>query len=154
MNLPIKSHPSFRYLFFSDVILVSNYHDCKEEAINLIPHYFIDIIRKTVKPSNLEKLQILENIKKLIIPSHLHIFWLNFDKANHSLLHSFRFGGNRFSKNSTWSFELRTETWVKMHRFNVFSRNVNTINWKIFSTHDGIYKSEKIQQVLWREIKP
>ena len=30
----------------SDVILVSNYHGCKEEAINLIPEYLIDIIHK------------------------------------------------------------------------------------------------------------
>ena len=26
---------------FSDVILVSNYHGCKEEAMNLIPKYLI-----------------------------------------------------------------------------------------------------------------
>ena len=52
---------------FSDKILVSNYHDCKEEAINyLIPHYLIDI-HKTVKPSHLEKLQIIQNINKLIL---------------------------------------------------------------------------------------
>ena len=31
---------------FSDVILVSNYHGCKEEAINLIRKYLIDIIHK------------------------------------------------------------------------------------------------------------
>ena len=31
---------------FSDVILVSNYHGCKEESINLIPEYLIDIIHK------------------------------------------------------------------------------------------------------------
>ena len=31
---------------FSDVILVSNYRGCKEEAINLIPKYLIDIIHK------------------------------------------------------------------------------------------------------------
>ena len=40
----------------SDVILVSNYHGCKEEAINLIPQYLIDIIQTFVKPSHLEKL--------------------------------------------------------------------------------------------------
>ena len=34
------------------IILVSNYHGCKGEAINLMPHYLIDIIHKTVKPSN------------------------------------------------------------------------------------------------------
>ena len=53
-------------LIFSDVILVSNCHGCKEEAINLIPHYLIDIIHKTVKPSHLEKLQIIQNINKLM----------------------------------------------------------------------------------------
>ena len=41
-----------------------NYHGCKGEAINLIPHYLIDIIHKTVKPSHLEKLQIIQNIYK------------------------------------------------------------------------------------------
>ena len=44
---------------------MSNYHGSKEEAINLIPHYLIDIIHKTVKPSHLEKLQIIQNISKL-----------------------------------------------------------------------------------------
>ena len=48
----------------SDVILVSNYHGCKEEAINLIPQCLIDIIHKLVKPSHLEKLQIIQNINK------------------------------------------------------------------------------------------
>ena len=43
-------------LIFSDVILVSNCHGCKEGAINLIPHYLLDIIHKTVKPSRLEKI--------------------------------------------------------------------------------------------------
>ena len=45
---------------------MSNYHGCKEEAINLIQHYLIDIIYKTVKPSHLEKLQIIQNVNKLM----------------------------------------------------------------------------------------
>ena len=55
----MKSHPS-------DGILVSNYHGCKEEATNVMPHYLIDIIHKTVKPSHLEKLQIIQNINNLM----------------------------------------------------------------------------------------
>ena len=51
---------------FSDVILVSNYHSCKEETTNLIPQYLKDIIHKLVKPSHLEKLQIIQNINKLM----------------------------------------------------------------------------------------
>ena len=45
---------------------MSNYHGCKREAVNLIPHYLIDIIHKTVKSSQLEKLQIIQNIIKLM----------------------------------------------------------------------------------------
>ena len=51
---------------FSDVILVSNYHGCEEEATNVIPQYLKDIIHKLVKPSHLEKLQIIQNINKLM----------------------------------------------------------------------------------------
>ena len=51
---------------FPDVILVSNYHGCKEEVINLIPHYLINIIYKTVRPSHLEKLKIIQNVNKLM----------------------------------------------------------------------------------------
>ena len=42
--------PFIKVALFSDLILVSNYYRCKGEAINLIPHYMIDIIYKTVKP--------------------------------------------------------------------------------------------------------
>ena len=38
----------------------------KRYLINLIPHYLIDIIYKTVKPSHLEKLQIIQNVNKLM----------------------------------------------------------------------------------------
>ena len=49
---------------FSDVVLVSNYHGCKGEAIKLIPYYMTDIIYKTAKPSHLKKLQVIQNRKK------------------------------------------------------------------------------------------
>ena len=57
LNLPI----------FSDEILVSNYHSCKGETINLIPHFMIDIIYKNVKPSHLEKRKIIQNIDNLTL---------------------------------------------------------------------------------------
>ena len=53
-------------LVFSYVILVSNCHGCKEEAMNLISHYLIDIIHKTAKPSHSQKLHIKQNINKLM----------------------------------------------------------------------------------------
>ena len=53
-------------LICSNVILVSNCHGSKEEAINLIPHYLIDNIHKTVKPSHLQNLQTIQNINKLM----------------------------------------------------------------------------------------
>ena len=146
-----KKPPFIRVAFFSDVILVPNYHGCKEEIINLIPHYLIDIIYKTVKPSHLEKLKIIRNVDKPMFQAIVIFFWLNFDRANHSFLHPFCLGANRFLKNTTWSFEWGTQSWVKMHRFNAFSRNVNTINWKNFPTHVEIYKSEKIQEAFWKD---
>ena len=134
---------------------MSNYHRYKGETIKLIPLYLIDIIHKTVKPSHLEKLQITQNINKLMLQV-IFIFsdWILIKQIIVSSTPLFlALGGNRFSKNCTWSFEWGTGAWVKMHRFNSFS-NVNTINWKFFPTHGGIYKSEKIEQAFWREIKP
>ena len=133
MNLPFKIHSSSRLQFFSNVILVSNDHGCKEEAINLIPHYLIEIIHKTVKPLNLEKLQIIQNINKLIfnpifIFSDLILIKLIIVSSTHLFL---VLGGNRFSQHRTWSFEWRTGAWIKMHRLNSFY-NVGTINWNFF----------------------
>ena len=55
---------------FPDVILVSNYYGCKEEAIYLkdatIPQYLKDVIHKLVKPLHLEKLKIIQNMNKLM----------------------------------------------------------------------------------------
>ena len=45
---------------------MSNYHGCKGETINVIPHCLIDIIHKNVRPSQLEKLIIIQNINKLM----------------------------------------------------------------------------------------
>ena len=120
---------------------MSNYHGCKEEVTNLIKHYLIDIIYKIVKPSHLEKK----------FSSHLRVFWLNFDRANHSFLHHFRLRGNRLSKNFTWSFEWVNGAWVKMHRFNAYSRNINIINWKIFPHMLEYTSQKKIHLGFWRD---
>ena len=60
---------------------------------------------------------------------------------------------NRSSKISTWSFDWGTGPWVKIHRFDVFSRNLNTINWKNFPhmVEHTIYR--KFKEHIWREIK-
>ena len=58
-----KTPPFTKVAIFSDVLLVSNYHGCKEEKVKLIPNYMIDIIynlqnRKVItfeKISNHEK---------------------------------------------------------------------------------------------------
>ena len=46
---------------------MSNYHGCKGETINLLLHYLIDIIHKTVTASHLEKLGIIQNVNKLML---------------------------------------------------------------------------------------
>ena len=45
---------------------MSNYHCCKGDGINLIQYYLTDIIHKIVKASHLEKIQIIQNIYKLM----------------------------------------------------------------------------------------
>ena len=122
-----------------------------------MPHYLIDINYKTVLASHLAKLQIMQNINN--VPRHLHIFWLNFDKANRSFLHPFHLGENRLSKNCTWSFEWGTGAWVKMHRFNAFSRNVGTVIWKRFptqvkenSTSILVRQNPKQFKEIWKDV--
>ena len=69
LKLPIESNPSsvFGRVFFSGVVvLVSNYHGCKGEAIKLILYYIIDVIYKIVNLSQLKKVQIIQNIKNLV----------------------------------------------------------------------------------------
>ena len=46
--------------------MIIKYHGCQGEAMQLIPYYLIDIIYKTVKPSYLKKLQVIQNTKNLI----------------------------------------------------------------------------------------
>ena len=138
---------------------MSNCHGCKEEAINLIPHYLIDIIHKTVKPSHLEKLQIIQNVNKLM-------FQVIFVFSDWTLLKKIIFSFTQWVKQfsnppSSWGkqifknfyLEFSAGDWgmSKNASLNVFSRNVNTINWKIFPTYGGINKSKKIQQILERD---
>ena len=131
-----------RYIFWCNFSV--NYHGCKEELINLIPHYLIDIIFKIVaKAITFRKIVIVLNGNKLMFQViFLFSDWILIEQIIASS-HPFCLGGNRFSKTSTSSFERRgTGAW--------FSRNVKTINWKVFPAHVGIYKSEKIQQAFWR----
>ena len=65
-ELSIKSHPSLRQLFFYDVVLVANCHGCEGQAMKLVPYYIININYKTVRPSYLKKLQIIQTLKKLM----------------------------------------------------------------------------------------
>ena len=100
---------------FSDVILMSNYHG-----------WWRDIIHKTVKSSHLQKLQIMQNINKLILRKTSQ-FYLSISSW-----------GKQIFKKFYLEFWLSTGEWIRMHKFNAFSRNVNIINWKNFPTHGGI----------------
>ena len=73
-TLPTLKLPFITEEFFSDVVLVSNYHGCKGEAIILIPYYMTDIIYKTVKLSYLKKTANHTKYKKPDVPSDLYIF--------------------------------------------------------------------------------
>ena len=69
-----KMSPFIKVAIFCDTVLVSNYHSCKGETIELITYCMIYIICKTVKQSHLKKSKIIQNVKKPIVRSHLHIF--------------------------------------------------------------------------------
>ena len=129
---------------------MSNCHECEGEATNSIPHYLIDIIYKTA----IRFRKITNDAKDIQTnsPSDLYIFWMNYSNANRSFLHPFCLGRNIFKK-LYLGFWVGTGAWVKLHWLNAFFRNVNNINWKLFPTHSGIYKLEKIQQEFWREVK-
>ena len=82
----------------SDVILVSNYHGCKEEATNLIPQCLIDIIHKHVKPSHLEELKIIQNINiqcSKFLQYRIFTFSDRILIKQYSFLHRFRLGGKK-----------------------------------------------------------
>ena len=128
---------------------MSNYHGCKEEAINVIPHYLIDILHETVKSSHLEKLKMVQNINKLMFQAILIFFdWILIKQIIVSST-PFVLAQTDFQKLLPGDLSGRLEARVKMHRFNAFSGNLNTINWKDFSKNGEIYKSDKIQQAFW-----
>ena len=141
--------PSFiKVAIFSDVILVSSYPSCNRKTINLIPHYMIR------DRSYLEKLQIIQNINNLMFQV-IFIFsdWILIKQI---IVFSTTFccWRKQVFKKFCPVFWLEKGAWLKMPRFNAFSTNVNTINFKIFPTHGGIHKLEKIQQTFWRDTKP
>ena len=113
----------------------------------------IDIIYKTVRPSHLEKLKTIQNVNKLMFQV-IFIFsdWILIEQIIATSTPSV-FGRKRFTKNSAWSFKWETGAWVKMYRFNAFSGNVNTINWKIFS-HMLEYTSQRKFSKHYGETKP
>ena len=70
-NLPSNFESTYKKPPFINIAIFFlrkfyHYHGRKGEAINLILHYMIDGIYKTVKPSHLKKLQIIQNIKNLM----------------------------------------------------------------------------------------
>ena len=73
--------------------------------MKLIPYYIIDYFQNC-NTKTFEKITNQTKYKKPNIPSHLPIFWLDFDKANHSFLHLFLLLGERdFQKNAAWGNE-------------------------------------------------
>ena len=109
----------------------------------------IDIVYKTVKPSHLKKLQIIQNINNLM-PQAVFIFsdWILIKQIIVSST-PFILAETDFQKLLPGVLSGRLGTWLNMDKFNAFSGNVNTINWKDFPKHGGIYKPEKGQQAFW-----
>ena len=90
------------------------------------------------KSITIEKISNHTKYKNTNVPSHLYIFWLTFDKANHTFLNPFLLlGETNFRKNAAWenkkfpfslwrvdtnlgvSFEWRV-AWIKIPEINAF----------------------------------
>ena len=113
-------------------------------------------IYKTVKPSHLEKLKIIQNINNLMF--YVISIFANWILIKQIIVSSTPFccWGKQIFKKFCLEFCvgnrcMGTGAWIKMPIFNAFSRNGNTINLKCFPIHGGIYKLEKIQQGFWRD---
>ena len=88
------------------------------------------------------KLKIIQNINNLMFhATFLFSDWI-FIKQIIVFSTPFCCWGNGFSNYSAWGFDWGTGAWVKMRRFNAFSRNENSINSK-FLPHMGEYKSQR-----------
>ena len=82
-------------LYISWAKTSSSYHGCKGDTIKLIPHYNDRYYLQNCKAITFEKIANHTKYEKPNVPSHLHIFWLNFNKANYSFLHFFPLFGNQ-----------------------------------------------------------
>ena len=157
--------------YFFWLVLVSNDHVCKGEAIKLTPYHLIDTNDKTVKLSHLKKLQIIQSIKNLM--SQVIFIFSHYSLTKQIIVCSIPFhcwrkqifermqpeGMRNFLLPSAWWQELGDEFCVgrgmsknslnqcifykcELHKFENFSH----ILW-------NIKVWEKIQQAFLREIK-
>ena len=105
LKLPIKRHPSSRQLFFWCIFSIKLpwlQSRSNENNIILFDRYYLQNCKAII----FEKIGNHKKYKKPNAPSHLHIFWLNFGKANHSFLHPFLLlGETDFRKNVALGIE-------------------------------------------------
>ena len=163
-------------LYISWAKTSSSYHGCKGDTIKLILHYNDRYYLQNCKAITFEKIANHTKYEKPNVPSHLHIFWLNFNKANYSFLHLFLLFGKqifermvpgamsisfcleRDDKNLGTSFEWGG-AWVQMPQVNTFSRNVNPINFShilwnvevwVKIHHTSILERDKALESTWK----
>ena len=127
-----------------------NYHGCREEVINLISHYLIDIIYKIVaKAITFRKIVITPNRNKLM----LQVIFIFCD-----LILSEQIIASFLSPLLSWEKQIfkkfYQEFWlVDWGMIQWFSKNVKNINWKIFP--DMLeYTSQRKFRKHSGEIKP
>ena len=115
-----------------------------------------DIIYKTVKPSHLEKLEIIRSINNLMFQV-IFIFsaWILIKQIKVFSTHFCCWGETDFQKILVGVLSGERGHEQKMPRFNAFSMNVIIINLNFFHIHGGIYTlRENSTSILEREIKP
>ena len=71
LNLPTKSHLHQGSCVFPDVILVSNYHSCKEKTIKLLPYH--SFYGGHIPPRKVEPPFLVVRLKKIQIYHDPHL---------------------------------------------------------------------------------
>ena len=122
-------------------------------------HYF-----QNCKPIIFRKITNQTKCKKPNVPSHLYIFRLNFDKANHSFLHPFLLlKGKDFQNIFCLGFWVGNQcifSECEHHKFNFFPHMVKYTSQRKFNRYSGerqcpkefkdIGKDVSLRLILWR----
>ena len=111
-----------------EIILVSNYHGSKELNTTLFDRHY----SPNCKAITFRKITSHTKYKKPNVPNYPHISWFNFSIKRVIVSSISLVLAETDFQNLPGVLSRRLRPWLNILRFNAFSGNVNTINWKDF----------------------